>query len=82
MYTLFVDGRPAVDITGSPDHSSALVQSIASLRPYDRATYEPTIEADRAATVVRTVSRYVDYRSEDDDPCISCSNDQDGMART
>ena len=31
MYTLFVDGRPAADITGSPDHSSASVRSIASL---------------------------------------------------
>ena len=35
MYTLFVDGRPTVDITGSADHSSALVRGIATLRPFD-----------------------------------------------
>src|ERR1700757_5132208 len=52
MYTLFVDGKAAVDVTGSADHSSALVRSIAPLRPYDPAAGEPTLEADEAATVV------------------------------
>jgi hypothetical protein len=56
MYTLFVDGKPAVDITSSPGHSSALVRSIASLRPYHPAADEPTLDADTATTVVRTVS--------------------------
>jgi hypothetical protein len=81
MYTLFVDGRPAVDITGSADHSSALVRSIASLRPYDPAADEPTLDADTAAAVVRNVSHYVNYGSEHDDPCMFCSDDHDGMTR-
>ena len=81
MYTVFVDGRPAVDITGSPDHSSAWARGIASLRPYHPAAAESTLDADMAATVVGTVSRYVDYGSEHDDPCICCSDDRDGMTR-
>ena len=81
LYTLFVDGRPAVDITGSADHSSALVRGVAALRPYDPAAAEPTLEADTATTVVGTVSRYVNYGSEHGDPCIVCSDDHDGMAR-
>jgi hypothetical protein len=81
MYTLFVGGRPPVDIMGSPNHSSALVRSIASLRPYDPAAGEPTLEAETATTVVRTVSHYVDYGSEHQDPCIFCSDDHDGMVR-
>jgi hypothetical protein len=79
MYTLFVGGRPAVDITGSPEHSSALVRSIASLRPHDHAADEPTLEADTATTVVRTVSHYVDYGSEHDFLCTFCCDDHDGM---
>ncbi|EFG78666.1 hypothetical protein HMPREF0591_1433 [Mycobacterium parascrofulaceum ATCC BAA-614] len=81
MYTLFVDGRPAADITGSPDHPSALVRSIASLSPYGPAADEPSLEEDIAATVVGPVSRYASYGSEHDDPCIFCSVDQDGMTR-
>ena len=81
MYTLFVDGKPAVDVTGSADHSSALVRSIAPLRPYDSAAGEPTLEADTAATVVAPVSGYLNYGSEHDDPCMFCSDDHDGMAR-
>jgi hypothetical protein len=81
LYTLFVDGRPAVDVTGSPDHSSALVRSVASLRPYDPAADEPTLDADTATTVVGPVSSYVNYGSEHDDPCVFCSDDHDGMAR-
>jgi hypothetical protein len=81
MYTLFVDGKPAVDITGDPDHNSALVRSIASLRPYDPAVGEPTLKADTAAAVVRTISHYVQYGSEHDDPCMFCSEERDGMVR-
>jgi hypothetical protein len=81
MYTLFVDGKPAVDVTGSADHFSALVRSIAPLRPYDSAAGEPTLQADTAATVVAAVSSYVNYGSEHDDPCMFCSDDHDGMAR-
>ncbi|WP_231986595.1 hypothetical protein [Mycobacterium sp. 852002-40037_SCH5390672] len=82
MYTLFVDGRAAIDITGSPDHSSALVRSIASLRPYDApAATEPSLDVKTAATVVQTVAPYADYGSEHGDPCLSCSEDRDGIAR-
>ena len=81
MYTLFVDGRPGVDVTGGADSSSALVRGIGSLRPYDSAAGEPTLEADTAASVVGAVSRYVNYGSEHDDPCMFCSDDHDGMAR-
>jgi hypothetical protein len=81
MYTLFVDGRPAVDITGSPDHSSALVRSVASLRPYDPAITEPLLEASTAVTVVHAVSRYADYGSAQGDPWLFCSEDRDGVAR-
>lgn len=80
MYTLFVDGRPTVDITGSADHSSALVRGVATLRPFDPGATEPTLQSDAAATVVRAVARYVDYGSEHDDPCIFCSGVRDGMA--
>jgi hypothetical protein len=81
MCTLFVDGKPAVDVTGSTDHSSALVRSMAPLRPYDPEAGEPTLEADTAASVVAPVSGYVNYGSEHDDPCMFCSDDHDGMAR-
>jgi hypothetical protein len=81
MYTLFVDGKPAVDVTGSADHSSVLVRSIASLRPYDSAAGEPTLEPDTAASVVGPVLGYVNYGSEHDDACMFCSDDHDGMAR-
>lgn len=81
MYTLFVNDKPAADITGIPDHSSALVRSIATLRSCDPAASEPTLDADTAATVVRGVARYVAYGSEHDDPCFFCCRDGEaGMA--
>ncbi len=82
MYTLFVDGKPSVGITGSPDDPSALVRSIASIKPHGPEAEESTLDAATAATVVTTVARYVNYGSEHDDPCISCSDEHDGMART
>lgn len=81
MYTLFVDGRPAVDVTGDAEHSSPLVRSIASLRPHDPAMGEPFLDVSTAAAVVQVVSRYADYGSEHGDPCLFCSDDRDGMAR-
>jgi hypothetical protein len=81
LYTLFVDGKAAVDITGSAENSSALVRSLAALRPYDPAAGEPALDAATAATVVRPVSGFVNYGSEHDDPCDFCSDDHDGMTR-
>ena len=75
MYTLFVDGNPAADITGKLDDSSPLVASVASLKPYHHAAVEPALDADTAAAVVSTVAPYVNYGSEYDDPCIFCSDD-------
>ncbi|MGE2818268.1 hypothetical protein ACQI5H_24475 [Mycobacterium heidelbergense] len=81
MYTLFVDAAPAVDLTGGPDHSSALVRSVAALRPFDRAVTESALETHTAAAVVQAVARYVNYGSEHGDPCLFCSDDRDAMAR-
>jgi hypothetical protein len=81
MYTLFVDGRVVADITGDPDNPTPLVASVSALRPYDPATDEPALDDDTAATVVGAVSRFVNYGSEHDDPCLFCSDDHDGMTR-
>lgn len=82
MYTLFADGQAAVDITGSADHPSALVRSVALLNPYGPGPDEPALDADAAATVVKMVAPYVNYGSEHDDPCVTCSDEHDGMARS
>lgn len=81
LYTLFVDGRAVADITGNADDHSPLVTSVASLKPYDHAATEPELDPDTAATIVNAVSRYANYGSESDEPCIFCSDDYDGMAR-
>ena len=81
MYTVFIDGSPAADITANPDDPSPLIAGVASLKPYDPAAAEPVLDADTAAAVVTAVSRYVNYGSEHDDPCIFCSEDYDPMVR-
>ena len=80
-YTVFIDGRAAFDVTGSSDHSSALVRSIAVLRPFEPVSTEPVLVAHTAAAVVFPVSRYVDYGSEHGQACPFCSQKPDGMAR-
>ena len=81
LYTLFIDASRATDITANKDNPSPLVASVGSLKPYDRAAAEPQLDTETAAAVVKTVSRYVNYGSEHDDPCIFCSEDYDPMAR-
>jgi hypothetical protein len=81
MYTVFIDSRPAADITANADNPSALVASVASLKPYDPAAAEPELDAETAAAVVQRVSRFVNYGSEHDQPCIFCSDDYDGTTR-
>ena len=81
MYTLFIDGSPAADITAKPDDPSPLVASVALLKPYDDAAAEPALDAETATAVVQAVSRYVNYGSEHDDPCLFCSEDYDPMTR-
>ena len=81
MYTLFIDGSPAADITAKPDDPSPLVASVALLKPYDDAAAEPALDAETATAVVQAVSRYVNYGSEHGDPCIFCAQDYDPMTR-
>jgi hypothetical protein len=82
MYTVFVDGTPAADITATADHPSPLVASVAPLKPADPAAAEPQLDAETATAVVQTVARYVNYGSEHDDPCLFCSEDYDPMTRS
>ena len=81
MYTVFIDGRRAADITANPDDPSPLLAGVASLKPFDRAAAEPVLDAEIAAAVVKRVSAYVSYGSERDHPCIFCSEDYDPMVR-
>lgn len=79
MYTVFVDGQAAADVTGAEDHSAALVRSVAALS--DSSRQRAYLEPDTAALVIRKVARYVNYGSERDDPCNCCFRDDDGMTR-
>jgi len=81
MYTVFIDGKPAVDITANSADPAPLVAGVASLRPFDRAATEPQLDAETAAAVVQAVSRYINYGSEHDDPCLLCSQDYNPMTR-
>jgi hypothetical protein len=81
LYTVFVDGSPAADITANSDDPSPLVATVASLKPFDRAAAEPQLDAETAAAVARAVSRYVNYGSEHHDPCAFCAQDYDPMTR-
>jgi hypothetical protein len=81
LYTVFIDGNAAADITANPSDPSPLIAGVAALKPADRAATEPQLDAETAATVVAAVSRYVNYGSEHDDPCIFCSEDYDPMTR-
>jgi hypothetical protein len=75
LYTLFVDGTAAADITATGEHPSPLVASVAALTPADPSAAEPHLDADTAAAVVQPLSHYVNYGSEHDDPCLFCSED-------
>ncbi|OBJ32184.1 hypothetical protein [Mycolicibacter virginiensis] len=79
MYTLFVDGNPATDVTGNPASPAPLIASIGALRPSDSETDESTLDPDTAARVVKAVAPYADYGSEYGAPCVFCSGDRDGM---
>jgi hypothetical protein len=81
IYTVFIDARPAGDITANTGDPSPLVASVVSLKPFDRVAAEPELDTETAAAVVQAVSRYVNYGSERDDPCLLCSQDYDPMTR-
>lgn len=80
MWTVFIDGTAAADMTGDKDSEVPLIASIGALpiAPGD----ESTLDDETAEVIVRAVARYVEYGSESDDPCFHCSaQDWDGMAR-
>ncbi|MEX3645307.1 hypothetical protein [Mycolicibacterium porcinum] len=76
-YTLFVGGRVAGDLTGSPDTDIPLLASVDALR---RAVL-PVVDPDTARVVVGEVAQFVEYGSESGDPCPFCSTGRDGMTR-
>jgi len=82
MYTLFIDGSAAIDITADPHDPAPLVAGVASLKRFDRAAAEAQLDAETAAAVVNALSRYVNYGSEHNRPCLFCSDDHDPMARS
>lgn len=79
LYTLFIDGDCAGDITGDMTSKIPLVASIGALKPELSTTDEPTLDPDTAASVITAVASYVNYGSERNDPCIFCSENHDGM---
>lgn len=74
-YTLFVDGRAAVDLTGSSGSDIPLQASVHAL---GRAVL-PALDPDTARIVVGAVAQFVEYGSESDDPCPFCSTGRDGL---
>ena len=83
MYTVFIDGRAAADVTGDAGSAIPLVASIAALRPHERRSDEPDLAPELAETVVRSVAGYVVYGSEVNDPSPWCDHlaGEDPMAR-
>lgn len=77
LYTLFVDGAAAADITGPGD--TPLAASIGTLTPADPGASESQLDPDTATAVVQTVAPYVNYGSEHNDPCLFCSEDYDPL---
>jgi hypothetical protein len=83
LYTLFVDGSAAVDVTGAADHRIPLAASVGALKPFEPDADEPLLAPGVAETVVRALAEYVVYGSEVDDPCDWCEHlaGHDPMAR-
>ncbi len=73
MYTLFVDGQAAADITADPNHPMPLLAGIGAL-PTSPGADSPTLAADTATAAIATVDGYADYGSEHGDPCVFCSS--------
>lgn len=83
LYTLFVDGRAALDVTGGIDSRIPLAASVAALKPFDPQAVEAALTPDLAAAAVRDVVEYVVYGSEVGHPCDWCDHlaDHDPMTR-
>lgn len=80
LYTLFIDGRATLDVTGRIDHPVPLAASIGALQHLDR---QAVLTPELAEAAVRPVARFVVYGSEVDDPCDWCDHlaEQDPMTR-
>lgn len=83
LYTLFVDGRATLDVTGDINHHLPLAASVGALKPFDRQAGEPELAPELAETAVRPVAKYVVYGSEVNNPCDWCDHlaDHDPMTR-
>jgi hypothetical protein len=81
MFTVFVDGQVAGDVTGDVDSSVPLVASIGALNPNPSTAQEPMLEAETARGVVDGVAKFVDYGSEQGQPCVFCADDRDALTR-
>jgi len=73
MFTLFVDGQAAADITADPGHPVPLLASVGALQWAVATSAVPILDEATAAAVVASVSGYADYGSEHGDPCLFCA---------
>lgn len=81
MYTLFIDGQLAADVTGDDNSPIPLVASIGALKPLCANADEPMLDPQLAETIVNVVAQYVTYGSEVGDRCICCDREQDPLTR-
>lgn len=77
LYTVFVDGQAAVDVTGDPNAGLPLAASIGALGP--TSADGPVLDAGAARAVVSGVAPFADYGSEHGQPCVFCARDRDGL---
>lgn len=70
LYTLFVDGRVVLDVTGNPDSDVALVASVGALTS---TAILPTLNTEVAQSILAPLAGLVNYGSEVGDPCDFCS---------
>lgn len=74
LYTLFVDGSAALDVTGDINHRIPLAASVGALKPFGSNADEPALAPQFAELVVRALAQYVVYGSEVGDPCDWCGH--------
>ncbi|WP_245556961.1 hypothetical protein [Jongsikchunia kroppenstedtii] len=79
LFTLFIDGRAIGDITPPTRPEKPFELSVAPLRPFSGPA-GPVMDAQTAKDAVGALTRYADYGSERDDPCMFCSSDGDDGA--
>lgn len=82
MFTLFVDGCAAADVTGDANSQLPLLTTLAALKPASLDESCPaTLDPDTARTIVGAVSAFADYGSETGNPCNLCADDRYGLTR-